>query len=224
MHSESMNPFAPSKGSNASNSNITYCRYSCYMQSHMHNTAHASKAPQWDVQHTLPDVTSHIRFTMYITACSSCNTHIKRNQMEEQPQIQETGQPTTKVILLIRHGDYHHWTPTLQRLTTMGQEQARCTGTAILVLMKQLPKIEAIYTSPLLRAKETANIVAPAIGISVPLIHDKDLEEGDPAVSASVPQRFHLVYQKYKTLAPADVGTTTILVTHANLIRYFICR
>ena len=63
--------------------------------------------------------------------------------------------------------------------------------------MKHLPKIEAMYTSPFLRAKETANIIVPGIGMSVPLIHDKDLEEGDPRVSVSVPQRFHVVYQKY---------------------------
>ena len=85
---------------------------------------------------------------------------------------QTSDQTTTKMILLIHHDDYYRWPPTIQILTTMGKEQACFTASAIQVLMKHLAKIEAIYFS-IFEAKETANIIAPMIGINVPLIDDK---------------------------------------------------
>ena len=53
---------------------------------------------------------------------------------------------------------------------------------------------------------------------NVPLINDKDLGEGNPAVSAGVPERFGVVYQKYTTLV--DVATTSIIITHAKIISF----
>jgi len=87
--------------------------------------------------------------------------------------------PRPTVVLLVRHGQ----TPTTGKLlpgragglhlSEDGQAQARTVGERL----KALPKVEAVYASPLERTKETAAAIAQALGLKVKL--DKGLLEAD---------------------------------------------
>ena len=87
--------------------------------------------------------------------------------------------PRPTVVLLVRHGQ----TPTTGKLlpgragglhlSDTGQAQAAAVGERL----KAVPKIEAIYASPLERTRETAAAIAKAIGLRVKL--DKGLLEVD---------------------------------------------
>ncbi len=86
------------------------------------------------------------------------------------------------------------------------------------------PKRFNIDESELLlqRADQTANITAGKFGLTTPLYVDKDLEEGDPAEPGTT-KRFDIAYQKFK-IADITLSMTKIIVTHANVIRHWICR
>ncbi len=75
---------------------------------------------------------------------------------------------------------------------------------------------------PLQRADQIANIIAGKFGLTTPLYVDKDLEEGDPAEPGTT-KRFDIAYQKFKTV-DITLSMTKIIVTHANVIRHWICR
>ena len=87
--------------------------------------------------------------------------------------------PRPTVVLLVRHGH----TPTTGKLlpgrapglhlSETGQAQAKAVGERIAAL----PKVEAIYASPLDRTKETAGAIAAARNMKVTL--DKGLLEAD---------------------------------------------
>ena len=82
-------------------------------------------------------------------------------------------------MLLVRHGQ----TPTTGKLlpgrapglhlSETGQAQAAAVGERL----AKLPKVDAVYASPLERTKETAGAIAKAIGLKV--IVDKGLLEAD---------------------------------------------
>ena len=126
------------------------------------------------------------------------------------------------VLLLVRHGEYRTWPPTLQVLTPTGEEQSNITGDVLQKLAKKLPPIEGLYTSPLPRASQTANIIGNKFGFTTPIHLDKDLEERDPAAIDTL-QRFDVAFQKYK-IVDTTRSMTKILITHSNLIRHMICR
>ena len=87
--------------------------------------------------------------------------------------------PRPTVVLLVRHGE----TPTTGKLlpgrapglhlSDVGQAQAKAVGERIAAV----PKVAAIYASPLERTKETAGAIAAARGMKVQL--DKGLLEAD---------------------------------------------
>jgi len=140
-------------------------------------------------------------------------------------------------ILLIRHGQYNdkgrndmeHY------LTTIGREQADITGARLATL--DLP-YTSLTSSTMTRALETAAI----INVHLPeLSHMKDsvLREGLPVIPSpdaigewnakrlfSDGARLESAFRKY--FHRADVAqqddSFEIIVCHANVIRYFICR
>ncbi len=77
------------------------------------------------------------------------------------------------MVVLVRHGV----TPTTGRelpeagpgpaLTGTGRSQAQAAAEHICAWRPSLPALEAVYASPMLRAAETAGIVAGALGLSV---------------------------------------------------------
>jgi len=87
--------------------------------------------------------------------------------------------PRPTVVLLVRHGQ----TPTTGKLlpgrapglhlSEAGEAQAAAVGARI----AKLPKVDAVYASPLERTKETAGAIAKALGMKVKL--DKGLLEAD---------------------------------------------
>jgi probable phosphomutase (TIGR03848 family) len=87
--------------------------------------------------------------------------------------------PRPTVVLLVRHGQ----TPTTGKvlpgrapglhLSETGQAQAKAAGERIAAL----PKVDAIYASPLERTKETAGAIAAARNMKIKL--DKGLLEAD---------------------------------------------
>jgi probable phosphomutase (TIGR03848 family) len=87
--------------------------------------------------------------------------------------------PRPTVVLLVRHGH----TPTTGKLlpgrapglhlSETGQAQARSVGERLAAL----PKVDAIYASPLERTRETAGAIASARGMKVKV--DKGLLEAD---------------------------------------------
>ena len=87
--------------------------------------------------------------------------------------------PRPTVILLVRHGQ----TPTTGKvlpgrapglhLSDTGRAQAAAVGERL----AKLPKVDAVYASPLERTRETAGAIAKALGLKVKL--DKGLLEAD---------------------------------------------
>lgn len=93
---------------------------------------------------------------------------------------------TTRHILLVRHGQYEekHFDDRKRCLTALGRRQAHLTGKRIAALVENIgvDKINAIYTSDMLRAKQTAWIIAKSLPDSIPIKQpDPDLNEGLPA-------------------------------------------
>jgi probable phosphomutase (TIGR03848 family) len=87
--------------------------------------------------------------------------------------------PRPTVVLLVRHGQ----TPTTGtllpgrapglHLSDVGQAQAKAAGERLAAL----PKVHAVYASPLERTRETAGAIAAAVGLKVKV--DKGLLEAD---------------------------------------------
>ncbi|KAK9498391.1 hypothetical protein O3M35_003035 [Rhynocoris fuscipes] len=140
-------------------------------------------------------------------------------------------------IILIRHGQYNlNGEKDIDRcLTELGKTQAALTG-------KRLKELGLPYTnlihSTMCRAVETANYIHEFIP-DVPVKQSSLLEEGapippDPPVGHfKSPHYFHqdgprieAAFRKFFHRADAnqDQDTYDIIVCHANVIRYFVCR
>jgi len=133
----------------------------------------------------------------------------------------------TRTLLLVRHGEY-----ALEdggRLTPTGREQAAVTGRWIAA---QGMPVAALWSSTLVRARQTATILSSAIGEpkvrAVGVLREgmytkvkgwndvteeeqeEDRARGDRAFS-----------QFFKT---SRTDRLEVVVCHGNLIRYFVCR
>jgi len=95
-------------------------------------------------------------------------------------------------------------------LSPRGRRQAELLAAR---LHAHLPKAAAIYTSPLRRAAETAQVVGAATGLSV--IHEPDLRE------------MRLGQWEGKTVAEmqaAHPGADLVLVSHGGPIKALVCQ
>ncbi|XP_077256201.1 serine/threonine-protein phosphatase Pgam5, mitochondrial-like [Temnothorax americanus] len=140
-------------------------------------------------------------------------------------------------ILMIRHGQYHTEgkTDAERALTELGRKQAETTGKRLAEL--NLP-YSLIVRSTMTRALETSKIIEKNL-INVPVEDDSLLIEGAP-IPPEPPigqwksekhffqdgPRIEAAFRKY--FHRADPGQArdsyTVLVCHANVIRYFVCR
>jgi len=90
-----------------------------------------------------------------------------------------TAPPSSTMVLLVRHGQ----TPTTGKVLPGRAaglhlaDQGRAQAAAVAERIAQLPRIDAVYASPLERARETAAPIAKAIGQRVTI--DKGLFECD---------------------------------------------
>lgn len=121
------------------------------------------------------------------------------------------------MILLIRHGDYDE--SKTYKLTTSGLKQAEVTSKAITCL-PGLPPIIRVFTSAMIRARETATIIARDIDPAMYPVVDEGLNEGDPSLDI---ERFLNAFEKY-FINHDSSPKTEVIVCHANIIRCFVCR
>ncbi len=143
-----------------------------------------------------------------------------------------------RTIILARHGEYDLTIDFPDNpdghLTDTGRAQSEA-------LAERLQSIQfaAIYSSPLLRARETAERIA-ARHLSVPFTIDEALQECIP----SVPPRFEQLFAEipanfiasgpaqaagvfatyFAPLAEEEPNRTELIVTHGNLLGYLLCR
>ena len=133
---------------------------------------------------------------------------------------------SSKLVLLVRHGDYKKWEQECNKtLTPCGRSQAKNTGEAI-CLIPELPNITKITSSTMIRAVQTADIITDIIKKDSPEIHsdrDEMLVEGDPE-TLNDKRRFQQVFDKYFVPAQGSTTETHVVICHGNIIRYFLCR
>jgi len=144
----------------------------------------------------------------------------------------------TRHLLLIRHGQYNlNGTNDKERiLTDLGRQQAAVTATRLSELA--LPYSVMIHSN-MARAIETADIIHKAIPNVPVLPADSILREGaptppEPRSASWKPEHYYLqdgarieaAFRKYFHRAePGQRGDSyELVVCHANVIRYFICR
>lgn len=156
-------------------------------------------------------------------------------------------------ILLIRHGQYQNEKTkvddTARTLTPLGERQAKATGEYLRRLFDEksafiepgIVEPKNIYVSNMTRAKQTANIILDGLypGNSSKLIGRRAAKE-DPILRErfpcdTEPASRHKAnssdmiaaeeaFTRYFHRPASDEPTCDIIVCHANVIRYFVCR
>ncbi|XP_035743144.1 serine/threonine-protein phosphatase PGAM5, mitochondrial-like isoform X2 [Vespa mandarinia] len=140
-------------------------------------------------------------------------------------------------LVLIRHGQYNTAgkIDSEKVLTELGRHQAETTG-------KRLAELDVSYSlivrSTMTRAQETSKIIEKSLP-NVPTEDDSLLTEGapippEPPIGNWMSERYfyqdgpriEAAFRKYFHRADPkqEKDTVTILVCHANVIRYFVCR
>ena len=156
--------------------------------------------------------------------------HFDKNE-EKKPKA-------SRHLLLIRHGQYNlkGVTDSQRYLTELGTEQALLTGARLAEL--NLPWT-SLVCSTMTRAQQTAGLIRQALPENVPVKADDPLlAEGapyppEPPTSFrpehkwfSDGSRIEAAFRKY--FHRADLEQTEdsyeMIVCHANVIRYFVCR
>jgi len=146
---------------------------------------------------------------------------------EKVPSDTEEQKPKGNDIFLIRHGQYFLSTGSL---SDTGRIQAFYTG---LRLREELEgKRVKIFSSNMLRAQQTAAIIAKIMDYQEPIVEYEEMREACPStpelgyerklqnpVSETVDKGFNIMFSK-----PEDKDLVKIYVIHANLIRYYILK
>ncbi|XP_060893315.1 serine/threonine-protein phosphatase PGAM5, mitochondrial isoform X1 [Labrus bergylta] len=165
----------------------------------------------------------------------------KDNAAEDPSSEQDNGKPkATRNILLIRHSQYNlSGSNDKERiLTPLGREQAELTGQRLAALGL---KYDVLVHSSMARATETANIISKHLtGPGVELLRCDLLREGAPIepvppVTHWKPDavqyhedgaRIEAAFRRYIHRADPKQKEDSyeIIVCHANVIRYFVCR
>jgi serine/threonine-protein phosphatase PGAM5 len=138
----------------------------------------------------------------------------------------------TRILYLVRHGHYHteEDTASYGRLTALGRRQAKRVGRRLASI-----DLQAMHHSDMLRAAETAEIIANELDVAIPIKSSKLLREGVPTVPcpwlpnltrAEARQnraRMDAAYDRYFK-PPRHGQREEVVVAHANIIRYFVSR
>ncbi|KAM6944185.1 serine/threonine-protein phosphatase PGAM5, mitochondrial isoform 4-T4 [Lycodopsis pacificus] len=157
---------------------------------------------------------------------------------EDPSSEQDNSKPkATRNILLIRHSQYN-LSGTIDKeriLTPLGREQAEFTGQRLAALGL---KYDVMIHSSMARATETANIISKHLS-GVELVSCDLLREGAPiepvppvthwkpdAVYHEDGARIEAAFRRYIHRADPKQKEDSyeIIVCHANVIRYFVCR
>lgn len=164
----------------------------------------------------------------------------KKESVTEDPSSeQENGKPkATRNILLIRHSQYNlSGSSDRERfLTPLGREQAELTGQRLAALGL---KYDLLIHSSMTRATETAHIISkhlPGVDlVSCDLLREGAPIEPVPPVTHWKPDavqyhedgaRIEAAFRRYIHRADPKQKEDSyeIIVCHANVIRYFVCR
>ncbi|KAL4609671.1 serine/threonine-protein phosphatase PGAM5, mitochondrial-like [Arapaima gigas] len=166
---------------------------------------------------------------------------VKRREKEMSDNLStelETKKPkATRNIILIRHSQYNvkGESDKDRFLTSLGREQAELTGQRLAALGL---KYDIMVHSSMTRATETANIISKHL-LDVEKVSCDLLREGSPiepvppagqwkpeSVYHEEGARIEAAFRRY--IHRADVkqkeDSYEIIVCHANVIRYFVCR
>jgi len=136
-----------------------------------------------------------------------------------------------RTVYLVRHGQCEPQIVTSEyvdvALTALGREQAVVTGQRLREL-----DASAIYSSTLKRARETAEIVAmehPALTLRTSMLLQElpffgsQMDDSSRPIFESRKRREGRAFAYY--VRPCHGAKAVhIVVTHGNLIRYFVCR
>eukprot|EP00758_Cryptobia_borreli_P018209 Tbor_TRINITY_DN6583_c0_g1::TRINITY_DN6583_c0_g1_i1::g.7411::m.7411/K15637/PGAM5; serine/threonine-protein phosphatase PGAM5 len=160
----------------------------------------------------------------------------------------QTGKVARQVIF-IRHGQYQNEKASVsdsqRNLTPLGEQQSIETGKYLAKIFSASGSCSAIegtvshpkymYVSNMTRAKQTIDLITDSFPEwKKRLIVDKNLRERfpcnteppngkkrcDKSDSIAVETAFH----KYLHRPPSNESTCDVVVCHANIIRYFLCR
>jgi serine/threonine-protein phosphatase PGAM5 len=137
-----------------------------------------------------------------------------------------------RILYLVRHGHYYADRGTMKygKLTALGKRQSKRVGRRLASL-----DLHAVHHSDMLRAAETAGIIAGELGMAIPIKSSKLLREGVPTVPCPwLPTltraealrdraRMDAAYERYFK-PPRHGQREELLVAHANIIRYFVSR
>ncbi|KAJ6634921.1 Serine/threonine-protein phosphatase Pgam5, mitochondrial [Pseudolycoriella hygida] len=142
-------------------------------------------------------------------------------------------------LILIRHGQYNleGLTDDQRYLTETGRTQANLTGQRLKVLDVKWDKM---IRSTMTRAQETGKIISTELAMNLPIENCSLIEEGapippQPAVGHWAPEpaqffqdgaRIEAGFRKYfhRANVKQEKDSYTLIVCHANVIRYFVCR
>lgn len=165
--------------------------------------------------------------------------HRETIQDENNNSEGKTKLPTARRhIILIRHGQYNleGKSDSERYLTELGREQARLTGLRLAEL--SLPYSFMIHSN-MTRAIETSNIITSSLPKVPVLPADSILREGSPITPepkvwshrfdyqlSQDGARIEAAFRKYFHRADPnqEKDSYEIIVCHANVIRYFVCR
>ncbi|XP_029108812.1 serine/threonine-protein phosphatase PGAM5, mitochondrial-like [Scleropages formosus] len=174
-----------------------------------------------------------------ITLMNSKKKRDKDTPLSDDPsaELEKKKPKATRHIILIRHSQYNLKGESDKErfLTSLGREQAELTGQRLATLGL---KYDFIVHSTMTRATETANIISkhfPDVEkVSCDLLREGSPIEPVPQVGHSKPEfvyheegaRIEAAFRRY--IHRADVeqkeDSYDIIVCHANVIRYFVCR
>ncbi|XP_068594542.1 serine/threonine-protein phosphatase PGAM5, mitochondrial isoform X2 [Brachionichthys hirsutus] len=162
----------------------------------------------------------------------------KKKESAQEDSQQDDGKPkATRNILLIRHSQYNlsGGTDRERILTPLGREQADFTGKRLAALGL---KHDVLIHSSMTRAAETARIISTHLSgvelLSCDLLREGAPIEPVPAVPHWKPDavyhedgaRIEAAFRRYIHRADPKQKEDSyeIIVCHANVIRYFVCR
>jgi broad specificity phosphatase PhoE len=138
----------------------------------------------------------------------------------------------TRVLYLVRHGQYHMAEdgPNYGQLTPLGRRQAKRLGQRLASV-----EFDVLHHSDMVRAVETAEIIANELPLEILIRSSRLLREGIP--SAPVPwfpdhtradarqarARMDAAFERYFKRSRAG-DRHELLVAHGNIIRYLVRR
>eukprot|EP00977_Amphora_coffeiformis_P014296 scaffold3953_cov169-Amphora_coffeaeformis.AAC.17 len=154
----------------------------------------------------------------------------------------------TRHIICIRHGQYDetHKEDEKRVLTPLGRQQAALTGQRLAEWLGADVPIRSVRVSNMTRAKETAAIIATYLpGIQIeepdPMINEgrpchhipsgknssktiQTTDDNHPRIEAAFEKYFHRADYDEEKQGDGHHHEVEIIVCHANVIRYFLCR